>query len=71
MYYSIEESLPRDRRSSTVSFGNSKTNVLTSFMRKFTNGMTSSTYDRLNRTSTCCFSAFVPTREVNNWVRMN
>ena len=44
-------------------------NLFSSFMRKFTNGITNSTYDRLNRTSTCCFSASIPTREINHWVR--
>jgi hypothetical protein len=69
MYYSIDEPVHRQRKGSTSSFGNTKPNVLTSFMRKFTNGMTNSTYNRLNRTSTCCFSASIPTHEINHWVR--
>jgi hypothetical protein len=68
MYYSTDESVPQNRRSSTFSLGNNRTNLLTSFMRKFTNEMTNSTYDKLNRTSTCCFSASLPTQEINHWV---
>ncbi len=68
MYYSTDESVPQNRRSSTFSLGNNRANLLTNFMRKFTNGMTNSTYDKLNRTSTCCFSASLPTHEINHWV---
>ncbi len=68
MYYSTDESIPQNRRSSTFSLGNNRANLLTNFMRKFTNGMTNSTYDKLNRTSTCCFSASLPTHEINHWV---
>jgi len=70
MHYSIDESVYRERKSSTASSGSNGTKLFTNIMRKFTSGMTNSTYDRLNRTSTCCFSASIPTREINHWVRM-
>jgi hypothetical protein len=63
MYSSYSESLNSGRKNST-----NPGKIFSSLMRKFTNGMTNITYDRLNRTSTCCFSATVPTREINQWV---
>jgi hypothetical protein len=65
MYASYSESLNSTRKNSS-----NPGKIFSSFMRKFTNGMTNSTYDRMNRTSTyCCSSASVPTREINHWVR--
>jgi len=68
MYYSSDESLSRDRK---TSMGNVGGNLLSTFMRKFTNGIANSTNDRLYRTSTCCFAASVPRREITHWVRTN
>jgi hypothetical protein len=70
MYCSYDESMHRDERRSMNDFGKNGKKLLTSFMRKFTNGMTNSSNDKLYRTSTCCFSASIPTREVTHWVRI-
>ncbi len=64
MYYSHDESLHRESRGST-----NGGNLFKSLVRKFTNGIANNAYDRLNRTSTCCVSASIPTREINHWVR--
>jgi len=63
IYSPMTESLIRDRRNSFR--GNS---VFSSIMRKLKPDMTMSMNDRLNRTSTCCFQALAPTREINHWV---
>lgn len=63
MYTSYNESITPGRKN-----GKTPGNLFSSFMRKITDGMNNNNYDRLYRTSTCCFSASVPTREVDQWV---
>jgi hypothetical protein len=67
MYCSYNESLNREGRND---FAHGGKKLFSSFIRKFTNGITNHTNDKLNRTSTCCFSASIPTREINHWVRI-
>lgn len=63
MLTSFNESLSRERRNTI-----SGSKLLTNIMKKFTNGMTNSASDKLNRTSTSCVAAYVPTKEINRWV---
>jgi hypothetical protein len=44
------------------------TNIFSSFKRMFTPAMVNISNDRLNRTSTTCITASIPTRAVSQWV---
>ncbi|CAF2817625.1 unnamed protein product [Rotaria sp. Silwood2] len=67
MYYSFDESLHWERKNATHGLNNGGKNLLTSLVRKFANGMTNSTNDRFNRTSTSCLLASIPTRISTCW----
>ncbi|CAF0785653.1 unnamed protein product [Rotaria sordida] len=67
MNYSSHESLHRERKNSMHGLSNGGGNLLKNFMRKFSNGMTNSTNDRLYRTSTSCLLASIPTRVITHW----
>jgi hypothetical protein len=68
MHQSYDGSLHRERKSSSSSGGAA---LLASFMAKITSGVTNQRTDRLYRTSTSCFAASVPKREITHWVGMD
>lgn len=57
----------RERRNTAAGLGGG--NIFLSFRRIFAPGITNIVNDSFNRTSTYCFSASIPTREVTHWVK--
>ena len=66
MYYSYDESMHRHGKGTMIQGGVS---LFGNIMRKLTNGVNNTTNDRMYRTSTSCISAYVPRREITQWVR--